>query len=875
METMKRTPTRVSPMAREAVMFRDAEYGALRIEETGGGLTVTDYGYVREDAHAVTRVLSTYGAPSKDGNCTRWSMHRDAHPAAVLSTIRREMVSRGYVNDALAERAIMTVSADRDPDLPATGKVLVHEAIERGIQQQLGLVVAALRESGAASVPSVQFFRRPFAPAFNGRRPPFAVARFFVEGSGSTSELRETVLNALDTWRGYLTKVSVTEESGQRAVEVGISLPPAVCEGLLESSIPAFASAELTGARQVVFSLDSALTERELEDLQELGRGCTGVVRLKQEGLTLTAQVPGGFCGNYVADRQMNERLSWLSQALEPWGPTVEDIGGLEEVNLEPESRHAELRELGETINEGLVAQTWEFMKKGSAEKFYRLLLNLARREDASWHPELNNTGLRVRVSGESYGSGQVTPIDQRTFNKLDNLAAAHHGSRGKEIREGINEEEDAGYEVADHGLPPEVNTLLTQFTTVKQHLWDTPPVKTAVKKAKELVSKKHGKDVADEFETKLTIARATACESVNEGAFGLTRMQVQKRVDSFISIGHSISRARLEVEKELGLRKLDVRDDGTVVYFSESINEAIPQPTPFGNSKYEDDFEQGYMAGESAVRSNPRASRVDAERDYRRVGRQHGTWWIDGYTAAIDISQRAYATTPAKIATEMGLAEAAFSQAARDTINKEMHKDGTSKSKAAHSKKVAAAIGVAKAKGQKVPPYKGKKESVDEADTPLAQAQLGRTFIKAAGTFKPAAPAEDDGSAQEKGNEDKPPKDEKPKNAKDGDGDDAKGKGKEAEEPDDDDDDEKDESLGERRDEMGREDPWTYAQKVSMSMRAFAHQSRKDLTKQDPEEIRRLADTAKEMASGLDALSAKIAQTRATSGKRGGWAVF
>ena len=67
---------------------------------------------------------------------------------------------------------------------------------------------------------------------------------------------------------------------------------------------------------------------------------------------------------------------------------------------------------------------------------------------------------------------------------------------------------------MADYGLPPEVNTLLTQFAGVKQHLWDTPQVKGAVKKAKKLVTDKHGKDVADEFDTKLAIARATACSS-------------------------------------------------------------------------------------------------------------------------------------------------------------------------------------------------------------------------------------------------------------------------------------------------------------------------------------------------------------------------
>ena len=87
-----------------------------------------------------------------------------------------------------------------------------------------------------------------------------------------------------------------------------------------------------------------------------------------------------------------------------------------------------------------IIAQTWEFKKKGSAAKFYRLLLNLARRDKATWHPEKNSTGLRIRVSGESYGSGQITPIDQSTFNKLDTLAAVHNGRRGQTINESLTE---------------------------------------------------------------------------------------------------------------------------------------------------------------------------------------------------------------------------------------------------------------------------------------------------------------------------------------------------------------------------------------------------------------------------------------------------
>jgi hypothetical protein len=138
-------------------------------------------------------------------------------------------------------------------------------------------------------------------------------------------------------------------------------------------------------------------------------------------------------------------------------------------------------------------------------------------------------------------------------------------------LRESLNEEEDGGYEVADHGLPPEVNTILTQFTSVKQHIWDTPQIQGVIKKAKKLVKDKHGADVAREFETKLDIARATACqESINEAAPVLAAAgravakaaknpTVRKAVKTFAKKAVATG-----VKKALGDKK---KEEGTVGY--------------------------------------------------------------------------------------------------------------------------------------------------------------------------------------------------------------------------------------------------------------------------------------------------------------------
>ena len=432
----------------DVVVFRDSEYGALTVESQRDGLLVVNHGLI--EANVIDAALENYATPDqRDEGVTFWRARYGVHPAGMLSTVKREMRSQGYESDRLAERAIFTMPADaaNSPDLPVAGRApLVREAVDRGVRQQFALVAAALREGGAnVAAPTVLYHRRPNAEMSYGRTPPFAVARFHVGSPKGATSLREAVMDALDSWRSYVVKASVSYMAeGQYAVEVGLALPHSVCEAFMDDSIPTFSAGELHGARSIVFHVSKALTEEERRDIEALGRSCTGCVSLQVEGDEVTAQVPGGFVGNYAADSAMNERLSWLARVLEPWNPTLLDIGGLEEVNLKPASETTPLRELGE-------------------------------------HAEGCNHGQDLAGYRQSV----------------------------------VTEEEDGGYEVPDHGLPPEVNTILTQFVSVKQHLWDTPQMQGAMKKAKKLVKDKHGKEIADEFTTKLDIARATACESI------------------------------------------------------------------------------------------------------------------------------------------------------------------------------------------------------------------------------------------------------------------------------------------------------------------------------------------------------------------------
>jgi len=76
-----------------------------------------------------------------------------------------------------------------------------------------------------------------------------------------------------------------------------------------------------------------------------------------------------------------------------------------------------------------------------------------------------------------------------------------------------------------------------------------------------------------------------------------------------------------------------------------------------FTKPEYADDFKAGFAAGKRAYDKDKRVSKAHAQRDYKRVGKKHGSWWVDGYCAAIDLARGAYNTTGAQIARNLGLA--------------------------------------------------------------------------------------------------------------------------------------------------------------------------------------------------------------------------
>ena len=87
-----------------------------------------------------------------------------------------------------------------------------------------------------------------------------------------------------------------------------------------------------------------------------------------------------------------------------------------------------------------------------------------------------------------------------------------------------------------------------------------------------------------------------------------------------------------------------------------------LPSEEDQGKSSYDEDFKAGFAAGKAAYAKDDKVSKADAEKAYKQVSKKHGTWWVDGYTAAIDIERGATSTTPAQIAKKMKLAATGMS---------------------------------------------------------------------------------------------------------------------------------------------------------------------------------------------------------------------
>ena len=315
---------------KEAVMYRDPEYGALMFIQEGDGFITYDHNSV--DAPAVLAVLEQSMRPSRrDDGGIRWSPGR-THPTAVEANVRRAAQVLGYVEDHLAERAILTVTRAEavTPDLPSGDRFLmVHESLESGLRRIVEVAIAALQDHGPVTPPTFRFHGRPNARDTFGRPLPFLTARAFAQPD-NVMAAEDALREALQPFAEHLVRASIKESGDSHAtVEVAVAPTVSICEAYMDTTIPVFEAQNLSGARTVWLSLESPLGLAEAADIAQLAAMSTGAVGLRTErdGRAVVAHIPSSHDGNYVGDHAFHERLSWLMGLLDPWNPDVKDIG--------------------------------------------------------------------------------------------------------------------------------------------------------------------------------------------------------------------------------------------------------------------------------------------------------------------------------------------------------------------------------------------------------------------------------------------------------------------------------------------------------------------------------------------------------------------
>jgi hypothetical protein len=88
-----------------------------------------------------------------------------------------------------------------------------------------------------------------------------------------------------------------------------------------------------------------------------------------------------------------------------------------------------------------------------------------------------------------------------------------------------------------------------------------------------------------------------------------------------------------------------------------------LPSEEERGKAQYDADFKAGYAAGKAAAMRNRNLNAaVAASRAFGRVKAKHGSWYKDGFTAAVDMARGAYATKYGNIARKMGLHKSTWS---------------------------------------------------------------------------------------------------------------------------------------------------------------------------------------------------------------------
>lgn len=334
----------------EALLFRDADYGALAvIKMPKGRLATIDHNFAEADFAPVLAVLERLGGrthTTETPGVMLWT-HFKEHPLTVHTTVVETLKRLGYDADPLGARVMRPCTEEeaRLPDLPAESKKYqVRETVERTLKRHVEIAWSVLETLGKLSVAEVVFHPRENRRDGFKRPLPFLRARAFLAAEDAArvqKELRET----LAVVGHALARATVTAFPNRPILVVEFALAPSaeMVEAILSEALPTFSQSAINGSRSVKFYLRAALPEAVRKHIAAQALESTAALAVESaDGRTVTVRIPSAQIMDSASDTAFRDRLNWLASKFEAYEAEVTEIGHVEELARRRENARSE-----------------------------------------------------------------------------------------------------------------------------------------------------------------------------------------------------------------------------------------------------------------------------------------------------------------------------------------------------------------------------------------------------------------------------------------------------------------------------------------------------------------------------------------------------
>lgn len=328
-----------------AKLFRDRAFGALAVIDTPDGIVTVDHGFDDKAFDAALSVLERHARPefSDDGSAL-W--RSTSHPRIVLASLSESLERFGFTADPLDSMCALDVSVEEalNPDIPTSQRPMrLNETVERGLWGHLDIALSPLRDRG--DVQMVETAHLPRASKDHLGRPLFLTrARgLILKPVESAEDCQAALRAALAPVAGVVVRAVVEslpphEATGtsRHALEIALAPGREVVEEYVSAKLPTFESddAPIRGVRPARFVLDTMPSREDILGLEERAVACTAATAISiPNGRTVVARIPSTTVeGTAAADRAFEQRVAWLAQQLDEYGPALDYIGEVEPV---------------------------------------------------------------------------------------------------------------------------------------------------------------------------------------------------------------------------------------------------------------------------------------------------------------------------------------------------------------------------------------------------------------------------------------------------------------------------------------------------------------------------------------------------------------